>query len=508
MVLAASLHQRQVAVKKYILAVAPVAAIAILIQSGCGGGRGSATLPIVTAPGSVAVFGGDAAVCSVISFSVTMTGLTLTPQSGGSPTSVLPGGNAVTVDFASLMDFATIFTLSNIPPGTYNALGITLANPQLTYLDTSTLPPSLKTISPTMLPLAINLNLSPAIPVASYGTVGLQLDFNLLNSVSVGSNNQFAVTPTFTAKLASASGSSGFAELEDLSGIVQSVSTNLTNSSFVGSFTISRPSTQPLTVYVTSSTTFDGVSGLSGLAAGTFVEIDAFLDANGNVVANIVEAEDQESSANGQAAFAGLITSVTPQTGNATQFTLLVREENPDMSSRVGLFSLLTVNIDPSSTRFGITAQANDFASFSFDATTLTAGQKVVVHGTLPSGSNLAQTATGRSIFLGLQSVLGNLSTNLSQPIAVDSDGLTGGFTLLPCSPLFQPAQITVLSSRQTIFTGGISNLNSLETPASHFLLVKGLLFNEQSIPSFGIMKWTVPANVEVAKQIHQLPSP
>jgi hypothetical protein len=496
-------------VKKYILAMASVAAIGILIQSGCGGGPGGATLHIVATPGTIAVFGGDAPQCSsVISFVVTISGLTLTPQSGSSPVSVLSGGQAVTVDFASLMDFATMLSVSNVPPNTYNALGITLSNPQLTYLDTSTTPP-FKTIAPTMRSLTINLNLNPAITIASNGTVGLQLDFNLLNSVSIGSNSQFTVTPTFTANLASASGSNGFAEFDDLSGLVQSVSTSSTNSSFVGSFTISSPNAPTFTVYVTSSTGFDGVSGLSGLTAGTFVEMDAFLDSKGNIVANTVVAEDQEDQASGQAAFAGLITSVTPQTGNATHFTLLVQEENPDVSSRVGLFSTLTFNIAPSSTRFGLTAQAADFANFSFGTANLAAGQRVVVHGTLPSGSGTAQTATARSVFLGLQSVLGNLSTNPSTPVATN-DGVDGGFTLVPCSPLFQPAQITVLSAQQTAFLG-ISNLYSLTpysltNPDPHFLLVKGLLFNEQSITSFGVESWTVPANVQVANQIHQLP--
>ncbi|MGO8736485.1 MAG: hypothetical protein ACLQVM_27245 [Terriglobia bacterium] len=40
------------------------------------------------------------------------------------------------------------------------------------------------------------------------------------------------------------------------------------------------------------------------------------------------------------------------------------------------------------------------------------------------------------------------------------------------------------------------------------FLLVKGLLFYEQSATTFGVESWTVPANVQVATQVHQLPSP
>jgi hypothetical protein len=442
----------------------------------------------------------------VASFSVTITGLTLTPQSGGSPVSVLSGGQPVTVDFASLMDFATMFSLVNVSAGTYDALGITLSNPQLTYLDTSTTPPSFKTITPTMTSLTINLVLNPAMAIASNGAAALQLEFNLLNSISVGSNNQFTVTPTFTANPASASGSNGFAELDDLSGLVQSVSTSSPNPSFIGTFTISRPNAPTLTVYVSSSTSFTGVSGLSGLTAGTFVEVDAFLDTNDNIVANTVVAEAQEDQASGSAAFTGLITSMTPQSGNATQFTLLVQEENPDVSSRVALFSPLTINIAPSSTTFGLASQSADFANFSYGPTNLAVGQRVVVHGTLPSGSGAAQTATARSVFLRLQSILGNLSTNPSTPV-VTSDGVDGGFALVPCSPLLQAGQITVLSASQTAFVG-IPGLNSLNNPGAHFLLVKGLLFYEQSATTFGVESWTVPANVQVATQVHQLPSP
>jgi len=492
-------------VKKYMLAMVLVAATGILVENGCGGSGGRGIPPIAVTPGTLAVFGGDAPLCSVISFRVTITGLTLTPQSGSSSVSVLPGGNPLRVDFSSLMDFATMFSLSNVPPGTYNALGITLSNPQLTYLDTSTSPSAFKTIAPSMTSLSVNLGFSPALTIASNGTVALQLDFNLLNSVALGSSNQFTVTPTFTANLASPSGANGFAQFDDLSGLVQSVNTGSTNPSFVGSFTISRPNAPTLTVNVSSSTTFAGVPGLSALAAGTFVEMDAFLDANANIVANTVAAEAQEDQTGDEAAFTGLITSVTPQSGKATQFTLLVQEENPDVSSRVALFSLLTVSIDPLSTTFGLTAQAADFADFSYGPSNLAVGQRVVVHGTLPSGTGVAQSATARAIFLRLQSILGNLSTNPSTPVVVANDGVSGGFTMVPCSPLFQPAQITVLAAQQTAFVG-ISNLYSLNNPGVHFLLVKGLLFYKQDTTSFGVESWTVPANVQVATQVHQLP--
>ncbi len=490
--------------KKHMLAMAWVAVAGLL--GGCSGPGGSGTPPhVVTTPGTLAIFGGDAPFCGALSFTVTIVGLTLTPQSGSTPVSVLSGGTTLTVDFASLMDFATMFSLSSVPPGAYTALGMTLSNPQLTYVDTSTTPPSIKTVVPAMPSLVVNLPFNPAITVASAGSLALQLDFNLLNSVTVGAGGQFTATPAFSANVASASGGTGYAQFDDLSGVVHSVSTSSTNPSFLGSFTISSPNAPTFTVNVASSTSFAGASGLGGIAPGTFVEMSAVLDANANLVANAVVTETQEDAASGQAAFAGLITAVTPPTGNASQFTMLVQQENPDVSSRVPVFSLLTVNVSSASTTFGISAPGADFAGFSYGPNSLGVGQRVVVHGTLPSGSATASSATARAVFLGLQSVLGNLSTNPSAPVTIATDGVDGGFTLVPCSPLFQAAPITALVNQQTIYTG-LANLSSLNSPGAHFLLAKGLLFYQQSATTYGVESWTVPAEVQVATEVHQLP--
>lgn len=94
--------------RKQWLALGLIAGLATVIMVGCGGsgGGGSTSLPISPATGSVAVFGGDAPLCSILSFTGTIAGGTLTRQAGGSPVSVLPSGKSVTLDFASLMDFA------------------------------------------------------------------------------------------------------------------------------------------------------------------------------------------------------------------------------------------------------------------------------------------------------------------------------------------------------------------------------------------------------------------
>jgi hypothetical protein len=108
-------------------------------------------------------------------------------------------------------------------------------------------------------------------------------------------------------------------------------------------------------------------------------------------------------------------------------------------------------------------------------------------------------------VFLGLQSVLGNLSTNPTTPVTIASDGVDGGFSLVPCSPLFQGAPITALVNQQTVYSG-LANLSSLNSPGAHFLLAKGLLFYQQSATTYGVESWTVPAEVQVATEVHQLP--
>jgi len=84
------------------------------------------------------------------------------------------------------------------------------------------------------------------------------------------------------------------------------------------------------------------------------------------------------------------------------------------------------------------------------------------------------------------------------------SDGLTGGFTLTPCSAVFQSQPITVITSAQTAFVG-VSSLAGL-TSSSPTLIVKGLMVYQQSIGTLNGVSWVPPANVQVAKQVHQLP--
>jgi hypothetical protein len=509
--------------RKQLLAMALVIGIALVIQLGCSGTVNPNGGRVNPPTGTVVVFGGDAPVCtSILSFDMTITGMTLTPASGSSPVSILSSGTSLTLDYASLMDYGAPITLASIATGSYSQLNLTLSNAQLTYWDTTKTPAgpttlplnlSLPTVplspSPT---LTVTLNLSPALTVSSSGTTALQLDFDMLHSLVLDQNNQITSTavPTFTPTATTLGTTSTFAKIEDLRGIANNVKTTSANSAYTGSFELQSTAPPTVLVNVSGSTKFDGVAGLSALAGGTYyVQVAASIDASGNLLADEVQVEEQEDAANGQAAFWGVITAVTRDTsGNATQFKLLVSEEAPDMSSQVSLQSVLTFNV-PSSPypSFAITgqAQAANLANFTFNAQTLGIGQQVVVHGQLPASGTTPFVADARAIYLSTQAILGNLSTLPSTPIVVGSDGKTGGFTLSPCSSLYaQP--ITDISYFQTTFLGtGLTNLSSLQTTETHFLLTKGLLFYQQAVGQVNSVAWAPPANVQVATQVHQL---
>jgi hypothetical protein len=509
-----------------------VVGIAGLIQLGCSGSNSSLKPETQVPSGSLALFGGDYPLCDVISFQVTITGATLTPESGGTPVSILSSSQPITVDFARLVDFTTLLDLSSVPEGNYSQFTMTLSDPQLTVLNTSVSPPVPVQVNPTTLTTSTpSTPISPPLVVSTTASAGLAIDFSLRKSVQTDSNGQVTgtVDPVMVASpTATTTGQTGtsIGDLEDLPGIVQCNSTappctnyssNTTNSSYTGYFNIQTyGGVGPIfTINVTSSTQYGDGDSLSALSAGTFVKVDGYVDGTGDIVAQGVEVEEQTSASNMRAAFAGQLIAVSydTTTGNATQATLLVGEEFPHLGSAVPRQSPLTVTLT-SSTRYRVEGGgwaneggwfppffAPNAANISFGASTLGVGQEVVVHGTLEAGTPL--TLTAKAVYLDRQTILGNFTKLL----AAGQDGKSGGFTLQPCGLVFRGTPLTILTFADTHFSGGLSDLMGLGTQPT--LAIKGLLFYQQAAPPSGGINgvtWTPPAFLDEAKQVHQLP--
>lgn len=112
---------------------------------GCGG---NTTTPIVqNQPGTVFVSGGDAPLQGVVSFKVVVSGISVA-EGTGTPVTVTTGPQ--TVDFARLNGLHTLLDLNTIPAGTYDTVIVTLATPEIDYLNVTnpqTNPPTRPTIS-------------------------------------------------------------------------------------------------------------------------------------------------------------------------------------------------------------------------------------------------------------------------------------------------------------------------------------------------------------------------
>jgi Domain of unknown function (DUF4382)/Domain of unknown function (DUF5666) len=451
---------------------------------------------------------GDSPVCNVISLQVTITGATLTPQNGGNDVSLISSAQPVTLDFASLQDFSTYLSLSSLSGGTYSLLNLTLSSPRVTVLDFSQSPPQPKTLSASLARSTVSVAISPALTVTSGGTAALSMDFNLHQAVQTDTQGLVTgvIDPDFTATPLSVSTTVGFGELRELHGLVQSISATPAGG-FSGSLVLqtSPASTSSMTINVNSNTEFNGVAGVGTLLVGAYVEVAAFVDSSGRIVAERVTSEGVDNSLQSTAGFLGTITSVTRVSGNATQFTLAVRQEFPDVSTAVPLLSSLSVNVSPA-TAFQVAAPEANLANLTLNAANLGVGQSVVVHGQYQAATpSVPAVLNATSVYLRLQTVAGGFSKLLQ----VDPDGKTGGFALVACPDIFQGLNFTVLTFNPTSTTPGtdfvgLADLNSLFSAPS--LMVQGLVFYEPTLTSVGTVTLTPPGVVVVATRVHALP--
>lgn len=484
------------------LAGVTVVVAASLVMVGCGSAGSTSRNPFQTPTGSVVTFGTDQPVCDVESFIATITSASLVPQSGGQAVSLITSTAPETVDFARLADFTNILSTVNVAAGTYSQLQVSLTNPQLIALNTATSPPTPVTVSASLTSTSLTININPPLVVTGSVTSGLLFDFNLGQSLQVGSTGQVTgvVDPQITVTATTTSGTT-VGEADALYGILQSPTTSNLPSGFTGSFGLALQdgTGQTLTIYTDSNTVLegDGVSSFGNLQAGTFVEVDATVSTSGQIAALIVDSEEPVSSANQQSAFLGKIIAVSPRDsyGNATSFTLLVDDEIPSLSGSVPLHSALNVTL-ASTTNYFSNWEPWNLQRFAFDPATLGLAERVAVFGTLTSGSPPSLTAS--QVFLRPRTVSGNFSTLL----AAGSDGVSGGFTMIPCGGLFAGNPVTVLTYPTTILTN-VSGLTSL-TPTST-VNSRGLLFYAQTngASSYGA-SWTAPTWVLEAKQVLQ----
>jgi hypothetical protein len=407
------------------------------------------------------------------------------------------------VDFARLVDFASILNTASITAGTYSQLQMTLSSAQLTVLDTSQSPPAPVSVKTTLTTQNFTVDITPALIISPNSGSALTMDFNLRKSVQTDANGQVtgAVDPQFTLTPATTSTNGELGEADSLYGYVQTVSTTSSNSAFTGSFglQVNGGVGQVMTIEVNGNTAFagDSTTSLSNLSTGVFVEVDAVVDTSGNIVAQEVDVGDPVAANSQKSAFLGKVIGVTrDSSGNATAFNLLVGDEVPDLNGVVPLHSSLTITLT-ANTAYHIRRHRLNPAGFTFGPQTLGLAELVGVFGTVHPGS--PPTLTANSVYLRPRTIMGNFNALL----AAAQDDKTGGFTMIPCGALFQHQPITVLTTADTDFVG-VSGLTALGSQPT--LAVPGMLFYQQTNGPAQQPTWTAPTWTQEARRVHQLP--
>jgi uncharacterized protein DUF5666/uncharacterized protein DUF4382 len=312
--------------------------LSAIALAGCSGGNSMMNpAPNNSVPVNLMMKDMPPAGVTVLAFEITVTGVSLQPAGMSGAVSLI--NSPVKVELENLQTGSAFLSTGNVPPGTYDSISITFANPEMTILNQSgqtvtaggatcldgqicRLEPQLNTASTSTSTAPFPLMLS-----ATSG-ISLVLDFDVNSSIQT----DLSISPSvsFTESAAQQPGDDD--DVDDLVGSVTAIGSN--------QFTLMDNSTgNSFTVLVNSSTEFDfdhengdkedddgcQANNLSCLQVGQIVKVDLNVSSNGSLVAKKVEGEEDQ----GEQEAEGTVVSVNPQT-NSFSIVVLDREPNID----------------------------------------------------------------------------------------------------------------------------------------------------------------------------------
>jgi hypothetical protein len=358
-------------------------AVASILAAGCG-----TTSPVsITNPqtsGPSFVVGTDAPMASVVSFTVNVS-ISATDENGN--TVQLTSGSPQ-VDFARFNGLQTLIDMNDVNAGQYSKVSITLSNGTIGYLDTTSTPASIKTMTANLTNSTVNYTLANPMVVAQDGApVGLHLDFNLRKSIQVDTNNQITgdVNPTFTVKAVNNNDKGAYIDEFDAAVIGTNAGAQ--------SFTIQGPHGRQFTVNVNGQTEWDGSAQFSDLSPNnTIVQISGNLD---RADATIDADEIAILSQNGFYA-SGQVTYVNPASGPASSFDLYVRGTLPT-GTGINLGQIATVDLSGTEKYF-IYWMHGPLAQFVFNQSSLLPGQHISVGGPASGASDPSAVTVKRVV--------------------------------------------------------------------------------------------------------------
>ena len=380
------MHSRNIATDISVV-FAAVLFLVTLVIGGCSPGVNTIST-ITSATTAVPVSITDAPSDQVIAASLTLNSIVLTDASGKTA-SILSA--PLTFEATHLDAVQEPLFTPAIPVDTYTGVALTYSNAEVAYID----PTTKKVVQATATLANTSQTITFSTPIVINNTMtSLIIDYMVANSVTI-SGSTVTVTPEFNVAAAPipqqpTNGTNGLQC--GIQGEVTALGAN--------SFTLTNASGTALTIYVNSSTQYQGLSGFSALAVGALVEVDTATQTNGTLLALRVN-EQGPPPPNGGTPLEMLVGPVTAVTGSpATSFTQVSRQQI-GMPSTTTPIETNTITINGSTTfqlpgRFGnVSGGALPFTP-TFSASTLFAGQVVSVAAS--SVTNNAATAVSVSV--------------------------------------------------------------------------------------------------------------
>ena len=363
----------------------------------CGGGSGNATVSFTLVADTLP------ANPSILSFKVTIVGITLTPTTGTAQT-LQPSSPIVNL-MRLQSDTAFLGTLANVPAGSYT-VQVTLSSPEMTFLnDTSSTITANGVTCRSGLVCTATLTAvgTPTISTFTFtastsGQQGIEIDFNLKNAVSLSGGtlsvnfNPSAPNPgvftAFTLPRTNANlGTSQLELIEDFTGVV----------SLSGSkVTITSPTRGMLTTTSTSTSFFDPSpdslicptpSIITCVVNGQIASVDAFLNTDGTL--SLKEFEPLNSTQ--QDFVEGTVFAVNTLTQFGIAVTDKVQAATNSLIGGLNTGDLLTVNISTNpvakpffvdSKGLALPAASSGWFQGQTNTTAIHLGQTVAVHVT------------------------------------------------------------------------------------------------------------------------------
>lgn len=438
------------------------AGLLLVVLSGCTGNSNSNPQ---TQMGNVFTLGTDAQPTfpSVVSFDVTITGITVNNAGGSLP--VLQ--NAVDIDFARLSGLHDLVDLEPVQPGTYDSVTITGSTPVIGFLDATQTPPALNTINATPATFSVTVPLAKTLVVDQNDLVGLLVDLDLAQTIQT-QNGQVtgAITPTFDVRALISGDPEG--EIDCFRGGVTNIDTS------TSTFAIEGPHGRTWTVMTNAQTNWDGNSSLSDLTTDSIVDVSGKLDR----VTHQIDADEVGILSQDHFFVGGLATYVNPPTPSpATQVQIYVRSELPDVQNvaPIGAIDSFALN---GSEKYFIADFHNPLTALLFNNTTLAPGQRLGIGGKL-NGSGTSQTLAVHRVTLERQGQEGSWISGSTQI----QSGNSGTFQINDnyLAGVLLPQPLTVVSTTFTNYIN-LSGLSALSGTGPFNLRVVGfILVNQQT---------------------------